>query len=459
MILRNQLYIFNTFYALTQIMARANLFLTIALGELNMPLSDMLFSNTHNVEQIVDIKHKKSVDKVLLKVVKTIRERGSITGWIKPSSDLRQEFQVTDRQMKSICSTLSEYYNVEIDPTQMHTTGDIVGLIKTNKARATDSLYLIDGGTIDRDENDDLEPKENLEVNPEIIKKSEPSVPSDIPIPEKSEPSIEGGEEEDDKAVPIDAVGKENILLAAIGAYSAVELASEIMSLYKDHDWDKLVERMGKSYEKIVSDIRKNHKDDPAFTKNRAILYNAKILKSAFSARIAQLRKLVNMPLPVIGEDVSLTENKLRAYFSPKMDPRVKPGEPSYLTLEEAGYLNPYVTKDLIRKIKECFDLQDVLDKKLFTYMTHADGAKYKQALEDAGVADHYHALYKEDWTEHFSTHVMRAVVNGLKGKSNQDIGSEQLESEPKKIEVSMEVMSSEQTNVPEDWGSMMDSL
>ena len=95
-----------------------------------MPLSDMLFSNTHNVEQIVDIKHKKTVDKVLLKVVKTVRDRTSITGWIKVTSDLRKEFQVTDRQMKSICGVLGAYYNVSLDPEQMITPGDMVGIIK-----------------------------------------------------------------------------------------------------------------------------------------------------------------------------------------------------------------------------------------------------------------------------------------------------------------------------------------
>lgn len=425
-----------------------------------MPLSDMLFGNTHNVEQIVDIKHKKSVDKVLLKVIKTVRERGSIPGWINVTSDLRKDFNVTERQMKSICNTLGTYYNVSIDPEQMNTPGDIVGLIKAHKAQATDSLYLIDRGSVIQDEDDELEPKENLEVDPEIIKKSEPSVPSNIPVPENAEASTEEGD--DDKTVPIDAVGKvgdEGILAVALGGYSAVELATEIAALYREHNWDKLVEKMTQNYTKIIADIRKNHKDDPAFKANRAILYPAKVLKSAFATRLAQLKKLCNMPFPIIGEDVELSKKKLNAYFGSKMSMKATPGDPSYMTLEDAGYLNPYVTRDLITKLQECFNAQDTLDSRLFPYLRKADGEKYKPVLEEVGAADYFHAMYKEEWTEHFSTHVMKAIVNGLQGKSNSEIGSEQLEPE-KKVEASMESVTTVQTEeTPADWGSMLESL
>ena len=430
-----------------------------------MPLSDMLFGNTHNVEQLVDIKHKKSVDKVLLKVVKVVRERGSIPGWIKVTSDLRKDFNVTDRQMKSICNALSTYYNVSIDPAQMITPGDIVGVIKAHKASITDSLYLIDHGTVTQDEDDDLEPKENLEVNPEIIKTSEPSVPSDIPVPENSEASIEGGDKDDEPAIPIDAVGKvnndgeEGLLGIAIGGYSAVELTSEIISLYRDHNWDKVVEKMTSNYPKIIADIRKNHKDDPAFKSNRAILYPAKVLKSAFAARAAQLKKLNNIPFPVLGEDPELSKKKLQAYLGSKMEMKAQPGNPSYLTLEDAGYLNPYVTRDLISKLQECFNAQDALDSKLFLYLRKAEGEAYKPVLEEVGVADYFHALYKEEWSEHFSTHVMRAIVNGLQGKSNKDIGAEQMQEQQPKAEVSMEAIAVSQEQQQEDWGSMMDSF
>ena len=583
-----------------------------------MPLSDMLFSNTHNVEQIVDIKHKKTVDKVLLKVVKTVRDRTSITGWIKVTSDLRKEFQVTDRQMESICGVLSAYYNVSLDPEQMLTPGDMVGIIKAHKAQATDSLYLIDSNTIDRDEDDDLEPKENLEVNPEIVKTSEPSVPSDIPVPEKSEPSIEGEDDEtEDSAVPIDAVGavgNESLLAAAgiialigvglniytykkyhvnpidvlttgakaitsksewikalkgrreyknlfdlmlmqkqtfglmrgdtkwfnidqkivvdryttvlsdagykeriqwvskqlkalqefvktadgphkkaaetfikayqeeldilakqdpakrkeeskeglidyfIGGAAAGALATGLYKLYKAHDWDKLVAEMSKNYPKICADINKNYKDDPAFARNRAILYPIDTLKHAFDVRIEALKKLMNMPFPSEGEDPDRCADKLKAYFGKKMPERFKPGEPSYMTLQEAGYLNSKSVVQLIAKIRDCYNFQDVYDSRLKVYVREDAGSQYTSVLTEVGAMDYYHAIYKEEWTDHFGSHVMKAIVNGLNGESNKDIGSEQLNETPTQVEASMESMT-QQEEAPADWASMMDSF
>ena len=647
-----------------------------------MPLSDMLFANTHNVEQLVDIRHKKSVDKVLLKVIKTVRERASITNWVKPTSDLRKDFHVTDRQMKSICSSLGSYYNVYLDPEQMHTPGDIIGMIKTHKAQATDSLYLIDCGSMVKDDDDELEPKENLEVKPEVIKKSEASTPTEvIDIPDDIEVSTEEkdkvitdsnefldslfGKANDDseksestqkevyfklirnyprvctivnqkmkddnelfhhlhkvhtvkmlndafakladtykkiKAIPrpdkdedpriykdrvIRAIGskklepiklgpevqmswsdagyfdaaamtkliknssiwwkdstslrerfdkvdpkyrsvyyelniglpyvyfgdspstyrshfgwtehfyeylksivtyiqkkygdilspgnttlsvaKESWFDAVLVGGGVAAVAVTIVKLCKERNWDKLVEYMSANYEKICADIRKNHKDDPAFKKNRAILYPVDSLKNAFAARTIQLKKINDMPLPHFKENILDKEEdleqykaKLYAYFGPTkpgaphpvMEHRVKPGEPSYLTIEEAGYLNSMNVRALINKIKECFDLQDAVDKKLLLFVKKRDGETYKDLLASMKILDHFHALYKEEWTEHFSTHVMKSIVNGLEGKPNDKIGSEQL-----KVEASMETLAPKTEETPSDWGSMMDTF
>lgn len=653
--------------------------------------SDMLFAQTHNVEQIVDIKHKKTVDRVLLKVIKTIRDRSSIVDWIKPDSDLREDFDVTDRQMKSICSALGEHYNVYLDPTQMRTPGDIVGEIKIHQAKASDNTFLIDNN-VDIDTDDDLEPKENLEVKKEVIEKSQASTPTEeAEISEKTEASTELTEASEESLILGTIAG-----LTAAGAYlyktisdqKAAELAAEhekeykkqkkffdenyyilckyikqhclndnfftgkrtliplkqsieaykqiidrqkkilsmplpkakedvtsyknrlinhfggvittvkvpvkgsslsvfeagyanaaqvkqisdlsaqwkknradvhnlvtrsvgeayrpaleaagvinfttgsgvqqehktwnyewanqflsitgiifnhmkkiqqevvkehnakiakdtkkageegfnfvdygiigagvigiaygIIKLYKAHEWDELVEYLSSNYEAMLKDIRENHKNDPAFIKNRAILYKATELNAAFTARIAQLKKLKDMPIPSKGEDKEQYRAKLRAYFHPTMDPRVKLSEPSYLTLQEAGYFNTIVVKALIKNIKEAFDLQDEVDQILLTYMRKAEGIEYKPLLEEAKVADHFHALYKEPWTEHFSENVMKAIVNGLKGESNKDVGaSEQLTPEPKKVEASMESMTTEAKDEGE-WSDMLNSL
>ena len=650
-------------------------------------LSDMLFSQTHNVEQIVDIKHKKTVDRVLLKVVKMVRERSSITDWIKPESDLRNDFSVTDRQMKSICNALGEFYNVYIDPNQVRTVGDIVGEIKVHQSRATDNMFLIDGGT-DIDLDDDLEPKENLEVDPKTIEESKADEPEEkTDIPETAEVSTEttdsneslilgtiaglaaagaymykaisdrkAAEKEaelakeykkqkkffDDnyhvlckyvrkncmndnfftgkrdliplkqsieaykaiverqkkiismplpkakedivsyknrlvnhfggtlttvkvpikgqslsifeagymdanqvktisdlatqwrknrftvhnlvtrsigeaykpaleqvgvitfntgsgvtqehktwsyiwatqylmitnnifnhlkgkqKAIVAEAKAKEkpvqskeefNLLDWGIVGTGVVAIAYGIIKLYQAHKWDELVKYMSDNYEAVCKDIRENHKEDPAFIKNRAILYRASELNSTFAARINQLKKIKDMPTPAEDEDKEAYRAKLRAYFHPIMEPRVKLKEPSYLTLQEAGYLNAIVVKALISKIKEAFDLQDEVDQILITYMKKVKGIEFKPLMEEMRVADYFHALYKEPWSDHFSSNVMKAIVNGLKGESNKDVGAaEQLDPEPKKVEASMEsIVPQEQQS--DGWGDMLNSL
>ena len=74
--------------------------------------------------------------------------------------------------------------------------------------------------------------------------------------------------------------------------------------------------------------------------------------------------------------------------------------------------------------------------------------------MESMKILDHFHALYKEEWTEHFSTHVMKSIVNGLEGKSNKEIGSEQLQP---KVEASMESIVPQEAST--GWGDMLDSF
>lgn len=419
-----------------------------------MPLSDLLFSKTHNVDQMVDIKSRKKVDKVLLKVIKTVRDRGSISSWIKPTSDLRTEFSMTDRQIKSVCGVLNDYYNTDMNPVEMRTPGDMVLYIKSHQQMVTDSIFLINGFEVDEDQNDDLtnEPKENLEVKKEILEESEPSDPVNEEV--KGEPSTEK-----DKAIPIDAVGKvedsDEGLLEAIGITAGVAgLVYAAIKLYQGHNWDKLVEFMEKNYSKIVKDIRENHKDDDAFAKNRAILYKAAELNAAFTARVNQLQKIKAMPLPYEDEPLDLYQNKLAAYFKSRMDTQAHPGTPSYLTLDEAGYLSAANVNPLIKKIKEAFDLQDEVDKILFPYLKHTEHLEYAPAIKTAGVANYFHALYQESWTEHFSEHVLRAIVNGLKGKPNKDIGKSN-----EQIEASMETLAPSVSTAEPPAGSWSDML
>ena len=424
-----------------------------------MPLSDLLFSKTHNVDQMVDIKSRKKVDKVLLKVIKTVRDRGSISAWIKPTSDLRIEFNMTDRQVKSVCGVLNEYYNTDMNPTEMKTPGDMVLFIKNHRQMVTDSMFLINGFEVDEDQNDDLtaEPKENLEVKKEILEESEPSDPVKEDV--KGEPSTE----KDKPAVPIDAVGKVNNtsdegLLEAIGITAgAAGLIYAAIKLYQGHNWDKLVEFMEKNYTKIVKDIRENHKTEEAFAKNRAILYKVNELHASFADRVNQLQKIKAMPLPYKDEPLDLYQNKLSAYFKTKMEVPAHPGDPSYLTLEEAGYLSAFNVTPLIKKIKEAFDLQDEVDKILFPYLKHTEHLEYAPAIKTAGVANYFHALYQESWTEHFSEHVLRAIVNGLEGKPNKDIGKSN-----EQIEASMETLAptvSAAEPPAESWSDMLASF
>ena len=168
-------------------------------------LSDMLFENTHSVEQIVDIKKKKKVDKVLLKVIKTIRARTGICDWIKPESDLKKDFNITDKTISSICDVLNEYYQIEIDPKYTGTVRDIVQYIKCHQQTAADSIFLIDSATLDIDEDDDTidtsnEPRENLEVDPEVVKTSQPSNPTEEKVPEGVDVSTEKDKTDDEQA-------------------------------------------------------------------------------------------------------------------------------------------------------------------------------------------------------------------------------------------------------------------
>ena len=159
---------------------------------------DMLFENTHSVEQLVDIKKKKKVDKVLLKVIKTIRARTGISDWIKPESDLKKDFDISDKAISSICDILNEYYQVNIEPQYTGTVKDMVQYIKCHQQTAADSIFLIDSATLDVDENNDttdkpdkVEPKENLEVDPETMKKSTPSTDTEEEIPTRVDTNVD----------------------------------------------------------------------------------------------------------------------------------------------------------------------------------------------------------------------------------------------------------------------------
>ena len=168
---------------------------------------DMLFGNTHNVEQLVDIKKKKKVDKVLLKVIKTIRSRTGISDWIKPESDLKKDFNISDKAISSICDILNEYYQVNIEPQYTGSVKDIVQFIKCHQQTAADSIFLIDSSTLDIDENNDttespdnVEPRENLEVDPEIVKASQPSNTVEEKVPEGVDASTEKDKTDDEQA-------------------------------------------------------------------------------------------------------------------------------------------------------------------------------------------------------------------------------------------------------------------
>ena len=418
-----------------------------------MPLSDFLFSKTHNVDQLVDIKSRKRVDKVLLKVIKTVRERGSISEWIKPTSDLRTEFEMTDRQIKSVCSVLNEYYDLQMNPEEMKTPNDMVLFIKSNKQAKADSIYLVDGSNVDTDMNDDLtsEPKENLEVKKEILEESEPSDPVKEDV--EGEPSTE----KDKPAVPIDAVGKvdnsskEGLLDVVVGGAAAAGLVYAAIKLYQEHNWSKLEEYMNKHYAEIIKDIKANHKNEEAFAKNRAVLFKAAALKAAFKTRYDQLMKIKAMPLPHEDEPIDLYKNKLSAYLHPKMDVKTTPGDPSYLTLEEAGYFAAANVLPLINQIKVTFNLQDEVDGILMPYLKKTDRQEYAPVMKELGVANYFHSLYQEPWTDHFGTHVLKAIHNGLEGKINKDVGSSE--------QYSMESLASAPKQENMEWSEMLNSL
>ena len=220
-------------------------------------LSDLLFENTHRVEQLVNINSKKKVDKVLLKVIKTVRNKCNTNNWIKVESDLRDDLNLSDKNIKSICSTLNEFYNVEIDPATIASVQDIVCYIKAHQPNSADSLFLVDSNTLDIDEDDDTnsEPKENLEVDPEIIKSSEPSDTVEEKVPENVKPSTEIG------------------LLIAAGALAlGAGIAGAIVYFREKktkefHDW------IEKNYSSVCKFIKEKLKDNPVFFSKRGSLW------------------------------------------------------------------------------------------------------------------------------------------------------------------------------------------
>ena len=90
----------------------------------------------------------------------------------------------------------------------------------------------------------------------------------------------------------------------------------------------------------------------------------------------------------------------------------------------------------------------------MFCVLQVREHLEYAPAMKTAGVANYFHALYQESWTEHFSEHVLRAIVNGLEGKPNKDIGKSN-----EQIEASMETLAPSTEPKVESWSDMLASF
>ena len=603
---------------------------------------DMLFSNTHSVEQLVDIKKKKKVDRVLLKVLKTVRSRGNITSWIKPESDLRKEFNISDKAMNSICESLSDYYQVSLESASLRSVTDIVQFIKAHVATAADSIFLIDSSTLDVDEDGITEdpngPKENLEVNPEIVKSSEPSNPTEEKVPEGTEASTEITDKDevseeiakvevdthqkflgdkyptfnvsklnkaiikkllehpdliedtdkwiaqpDPKLLPSLIKGRDiinkiygfgyttgmkrfhvyrgfdsgfwtrrqqqlnltkggfwnklkqevepgykftykierplsvttdievakafgaHILEATISTkdaflitdelvylislnrirnagaqgspsklltqrecvilpgatveftvkqvknikastkaskenYSGIEfvddqepsqeiadvilggvaLAGIIASgikLYKEKKMTDLCAWVNEHYSEVCSYIKNKMQGCDAFYKKRDTLWRVQDATDASESRIDQLNKIKSMPEPHAGEPPNLYKDRLKSHFGDKMENRIMPKNPAYLTIDEAGYLDASTTKEYVRSLSKAFDLQDEVDQKIdkIRHIPGGDSIRYINVLSEMNVMPFLHAMYKEQWTDNFNEHVLKVIAENVK--------------------------------------------
>jgi len=377
---------------------------------------DMLFSNTHSVEQLVDIKKKKKVDRVLLKVLKTVRSRGNITSWIKPESDLRKEFNISDKAMNSICESLSDYYQVSLESASLRSVKDMVQFIKAHVATAADSIFLVDSSTLDVDEDGITEdpngPKENLEVDPEIVKSSEPSNPTEEKVPEGTEVSTETTDKEESTETP-----SQEIADVIIGGVALAGIIASGIKLYKEKKMADLCAWVNEHYSEVCSYIKSKMQGCDAFYKKRETLWRVQDVTDASESRIDQLNKIKSMPEPHAGEPPNLYKDRLKSHFGDKMENRIMPKNPAYLTIDEAGYLDASTTKEYVKSLSEAFDLQDEVDQKIdkIRHIPGGDSIRYINVLSDMNVMPFLHAMYKEQWTDNFNEHVLKVIAENVK--------------------------------------------
>ena len=149
-------------------------------------LSDMLFSSTHSVEQLVNIKKKKQVDKVLLKVIRTVRSKGNLDGWVKPEAHFKNDLKLSDKVIASILKSLSEYYGLNMTGNKrLMSAKAIVVYIKTNKPKVSDSIFLVDASDLEEDTNNEVDADgAEQEITPNIEEAPESPKPVETESPE-----------------------------------------------------------------------------------------------------------------------------------------------------------------------------------------------------------------------------------------------------------------------------------
>ena len=306
-------------------------------------LSDMLFGNTHSVEQLVVIKKKKKVDKVLLKVIKTIRARTGISDWIKPESDLKKDFDISDKAISSICDVLNEYYQINIEAQYTNTVKDIVQFIKCHQQTAADSIFLVDSSTLEVDDNNDVEtpdkdPKENLEVDPKTIKKSTPSTDTDEDIPTRVDTNVD--------------VSTENLFTNMFSMISNTiksvwqghSLATKQAQQFFFEKYDKVVGFINKSYGKANGENKAKH--DFIFEEERP-LWSLDTIINLYERSRRQFEVIAKLPVYTQAEKQDenkkdlVYEAQLKKALPKKLVPISIP-EKENLTYKNAGYLDAY---------------------------------------------------------------------------------------------------------------------
>ena len=172
-----------------------------------MAFSDMLFSNTHSVEQLVDIKKKKQVDKVLLKVIRTIRSIGSIKGWIKPEADMVKDLKMSVKAVQSVLKSLGSYYSLDLSKSTLRTAQAITNYIKTNKGTARDSIFFVDVDEKEADINDEVQLDDDME-DPSSPLQEPPAEETPAPPSPSQEPETPVVPPQPTEPLPDKVVGK-----------------------------------------------------------------------------------------------------------------------------------------------------------------------------------------------------------------------------------------------------------